>query len=67
LAKVFSEEEVAVAAGAVSHFSALSQARMLEINGGIANSSSNSRWGFMGVGWLGRLFRARIESSRQIV
>ena len=30
-----------------SDFSAFSQARMLQISGGIANSSSMSRWGFM--------------------
>lgn len=40
VAREFAEEGASV-------FSAFSQARMLQISGGIANSSSISRWGFM--------------------
>jgi hypothetical protein len=41
------ETESDLAAGGASVFSAFSQARMLQISGGIANSNSMSRWGFM--------------------
>jgi len=40
-------------AGAASDFSAFSLARMLQMSGGIANSSNSSTWGFMLVGWVG--------------
>jgi hypothetical protein len=39
--------------GAASDFSAFSLARMLQMSGGIANSSNSSTWGFMLVGWVG--------------
>ena len=47
----------------VSRVSAFSQARMLQSNGGIANSSTNKRWGFMVIGLRWRRFRNETETS----
>jgi hypothetical protein len=41
-----------------SVFSAFSQARMLQISGGTANSSSISRWGFMVISWSSGWFES---------